>query len=76
MTLAAASADGATYSSPTLIDATLRSPTWLSSAYPMEPSPSVTAWMTPEVPCAASPDFSGHTLSFGCGHAPSDAFSR
>src|SRR4051794_21611545 len=74
--LAAPSADGATYASPTLIEATDRSPTWLSSAYPTLPAPDFTAAITPEVPLAASPDLIGQTLSAGCAQPPSPAFSR
>src|SRR3954465_13267887 len=69
-TFAAASAEGATYAAPTLTDATDRLPAWLSSAYPMVPLPLVTAWITPDVPCAPSPPLVGQRLAGSGVQAP------
>ena len=75
-TLAAASGPGATYSSPTFTLTLPSSPAWLSSAYPIEPLPLLTAEMTPEVPSAASPPLVGQTPSASCVQAPSPALLR
>src|SRR3954453_8650162 len=75
-TLAAASEEGFTNWSPTLILATPSWPAWLSSAYPIVPSPACTALITPEVPLAASPPWVGHSPTAPAVHESGAALDR
>src|SRR3954454_13871293 len=75
-TLAAPSAEGATNSEPTYTETRPRPPACDSSAYPIVPSPPLTAAVTPEVPSAASPPLLGHTPSASYAQAPPAALLR